>query len=67
MDLKLKFTDKENTAFELTLGESSFRTGLAKLKNLLTGEEKSVELSAVSETLNIKLDSRLLEASCSIH
>lgn len=67
MDLKLKFTDKENTTYELILEESSFSTGYGRLKNMLTGEERTIELNMLTQLMNAKIDARFLESACGIH
>jgi histidyl-tRNA synthetase len=67
MELRLKFTDKENESYELILGEDNLAKGLVKLKNMLTGEEKTVALTVVADALCKNTESRCSEYVGGIH
>jgi histidyl-tRNA synthetase len=67
MELKLKFTDKENVPYVLIFEEAKLASGLVKLKNALTGEEKTIEITAVADVLSRKTDSRCTEYIGGIH
>lgn len=67
MELKLKFTDKENVPYVLILEESKLASGVIKLKNALTGEEKTVALTALTDVISEKTDLRCSEYIGGIH
>jgi histidyl-tRNA synthetase len=49
---QLKYADKINAKNMLVIGENELTTGIAKIKNMSTGEEKEVKLD-VKEILNV--------------
>ncbi len=47
----MKAADKSGAKFSLVLGEDELRSGIAKLKNMETGEIRSVKISSLHEIL----------------
>lgn len=54
MKASLKYADKMNSKFLLVIGEDEVNGGTAKIKNMATGEETTIVLSAENIIENIK-------------
>ncbi|OGO76851.1 MAG: hypothetical protein A2Y23_08145 [Clostridiales bacterium GWB2_37_7] len=67
MELKLKFTDKQNVTYILIFDESDLASGLVTLRNMITGEEKVVALNTIADAINAKKPSRCAEYIGGIH
>ncbi len=48
---QIKYADKQNIPFVTVIGEEEVKTGIFKLKNLKTGEEKSVKAEEIAAAL----------------
>ena len=54
MKAQFKYADKKKAQYVLTIGENEIQTHKAVLKNMISGEQKEVELSDdVDELINI--------------
>ena len=55
---QLKYADKLNAKFVLTLGENEIQSNVAKLKNMETGEQFDIRLDEnfLSDFMKIQLD-----------
>jgi histidyl-tRNA synthetase len=67
MELKLKFTDKENVPYLLIFKEEELASGVVNLKNMITGEEKKVLLNDLSASISVKNDLSRPYSLCGIH
>ena len=52
LDAKIKSADKSGTPYVLFIGEQELKSGQFKLKNLTTGQEKTVGLDGLSSALS---------------
>lgn len=48
---QLKTADKKHIGYALVIGEDELKTGTFKLKNLATGDEQALDVSAIAKTL----------------
>ena len=48
---QFKYADKKNAKYVVTIGENEITTGKADLKEMSTGETKTVELEKLQEAL----------------
>ena len=58
----MKYADKLNAKFNIVIGDNEVETGVAKLKNMTTGEETEIALETfVSGFYNISLSEQLAD------
>lgn len=55
----MKYADKKKAKFVLVLGEEEIQKDKAKLKNMITGEEKEISISVEEIRKNIQRNFRL--------